>query len=164
MNFIIFDAGADGVGTIFPTPDSGLTIEEVAAKDAPVGAAWRIVDTLPDDPPERWRWSPNGPLVIAEPTPLPVPDSITFAQLLIGLVSEGWITEADGESWLEGRLPEPVQALIATLPQDQRFSAKARAIRPSTVLRNDPLVGLLAAAHGKTQEQLDAFFITYGAV
>jgi hypothetical protein len=89
---------------------------------------------------------------------------LSFAQLLIGLVTEQWFTEADGESWLEGRLPGPVQALIDTLPQDQRFSAKARAIRPSTVLRNDPLVGLLAAAHGKTQEQLDAFFITYGAV
>jgi hypothetical protein len=92
-----------------------------------------------------------------------VPQAITFAQLLIGLVTEGWITEAEGEAWLEGRLPGSVQALIGTLPKDQRFAAKARAIRPSAVLRSDPLVGLLAAAQGKTQEQLDAFFITYGA-
>jgi hypothetical protein len=93
-----------------------------------------------------------------------VPQSITFAQLLIGLVTEGWITEAEGDAWLEGRLPGAVQVLIGTLSKDQRFAAKARASRPSEVLRSDPLVGLLAAAQGKTQEQLDAFFITYGAV
>lgn len=90
--------------------------------------------------------------------------SITFAQLLIGLVSEGWITEAEGEAWLEGRLPAQVLALIATLPPQQRFVAKARASRPSEVLRSDPLVGLLAAVQGKTDDDIDAFFSKYGSV
>jgi hypothetical protein len=89
---------------------------------------------------------------------------LSFAQLLIGLVSEQWITEAEGEAWLAGTLPAPVLALIATLPAEQQFPAKARAIRPSEVLRADPLVELLGAAQGKTPEQLDDFFRTYSEV
>lgn len=89
---------------------------------------------------------------------------MTFAQLLIGLVAEGWITEAEGDGWLAGTLPAPVLALIATLPANMRFAAKARAIRPSEVLRRDPLVEMLGAAQGKTPEQLDAFFATYSQV
>lgn len=87
--------------------------------------------------------------------------SLTFAQLLIGLVAEGWISEAEGEGWLMGQLPAPVLALIASLPQRQRFVARARASRPSVVLRADPLVVALGAAQGKTDAELDTFFTTY---
>lgn len=104
-----------------------------------------------------------GEPVGAPPAPVvPVPD-LSFAQLLIGLVTEGWITEAEGDAWLSGTLPDPVLALIATLPVDQQFAAKARAIRPSTVVRADPLVVGLGAAQGKTSAQMDAFFTTYAA-
>jgi len=88
---------------------------------------------------------------------------ITFAQLLIGLVAEGWITEAEGDGWLAGVLPAPVIALISTLPVEARFPAKARAIRPSEVIRNDPLVEMLGAYQGKTPAQLDQFFATSSA-
>lgn len=90
--------------------------------------------------------------------------SLSFAQLLIGLVTEGWITEAEGDAWLAGTLPAPVLALIATLPSGQQFAAKARAIRPSEVVRLDPLVGLLAAAQGKTDTDMDTFFTAYAQV
>ena len=92
-----------------------------------------------------------------------IPQQLTFAQLLIGLVTEEWITEAEGEAWLTGSLPAPVSALIATLPEGQRFAARARAARPSVVLRSDPLVNALAAAQEKTQADMDAFFTTYAA-
>ena len=104
-----------------------------------------------------------GPMPDADPTPAPQTTQITFAQLLIGLVAEGWITEAEGDAWLTGTPPPPVLALIAQLPQGQRFAAKARAIRPSIVLRNDPLVLALGTMQGKTPTQLDTFFNTYGA-
>lgn len=93
----------------------------------------------------------------------PVPD-LTFAQLLIGLVTEGWITEQQGENWLQGILPAPVTQLIATLPQEQRFVAKARAARPSVVVRSDSLVNALGAAQGKTSAELDSFFKIYAQV
>lgn len=98
------------------------------------------------------------------PQPVPVPQSMTFAQLLIGLVAEGWTTEAEGDAWLAGTIPAAASQLIATLPVNQRFAAKARAARPSTVLRNDPLVNALAEMQGKTQADMDAFFTAYAAV
>jgi len=90
--------------------------------------------------------------------------TMTFAQLLIGLVTEAWITEAEGDAWLVGTLPAPLLALIAALPVEQQFAAKAHAIRPSAVLRMDPLVVALGAAQGKTPEQIDQFFTTYSGV
>jgi len=95
--------------------------------------------------------------------PVVIPD-LSFAQLLIGLVTEGWITEAEGGGWLVGTLPAPVLAVIATLPSGQQFAAKARAIRPSAVVRADPLVAALAAAEGKSSADIDAFFTTYSGV
>ena len=94
--------------------------------------------------------------------PVIIPD-LSFAELLIGLVTEEWITEAEGDAWLSGTLPAPVLALIATLPAGQQFAAKARAIRPSAVVRADPLVVGLGTAQGKTSAQMDAFFTTYAA-
>lgn len=105
----------------------------------------------------------GGEWVAIAPPPAPIPD-LSFAQLLIGLVSEGWITQAEGEAWLTGTLPAPVLALIATLPAAQQFAAKARALRPSIIGRNEPLVIMLGAAQDKTEAQLDTFFQTYAAI
>ena len=103
----------------------------------------------------------SGEPVGAPPTlPVVIPD-LSFAQLLIGLVTEEWITEAEGGGWLVGTLPAPVLAVIATLPTAQQFAAKARAIRPSVIVRADPLVAALAAAEGKSSADIDAFFTTY---
>lgn len=89
---------------------------------------------------------------------------LTFSQLLIGLVAEQWITEDEGEAWLTGTLPAGVTALIATLPAEQQFPAKARASRPTIILRTDPLVIALGASQGKTPEELDTFFAFYSHV
>jgi hypothetical protein len=89
---------------------------------------------------------------------------LSFPQLLIGLVTEAWITEAEGDAWLTGTLPAAVDALIATLPVGIRFAARARAIRPSEVVRTDTIVLALADAQDKSPEEMDAFFTTYAAV
>lgn len=89
---------------------------------------------------------------------------LSFAQLLIGLVAEGWITQEEGEAWLRGVLPTSVLATINLIPVEQQFAAKARATSPSVVLRNDPLVEMMALAQGRTAAELDAFFTTYSAV
>lgn len=113
--------------------------------------------------PDPWATWGGSAWVAGNAPSAPVPQSLTFAQLLIGLVAEGWITEAEGDAWLEGRIPAAARGLIGTLPQAQRFAAKARAARPSIVLRNDPLVTALAAAQGRADD-LDRFFTTYAAV
>jgi len=120
----------------------------------------------------------GGQVVVAfppAPEPEPEPDpptieeiregmSMSFAQLLTGLVEEGWVTEDEGDAWLEGKRPAVVNALIAQLPKKIRFRAKARATLPSTVLRNNELVIALAQAEGKSPEEIDDFFRKYAAV
>lgn len=146
----------------------------------------QVVDTIPEGgwltlpsglavSPAQAGWS-DGEYSLAEASPpaLPSPEelllaeraamTLSFAQLLIGLVAEGWLTEADGEGWLAGTLPAAVLAVIDTLPNEQRFAAKARALRPSQVLRTDPLVGALGAAAGRGEVEIDAFFRTYAQV
>lgn len=89
---------------------------------------------------------------------------LSFAQLLIGLVTEAWISEFEGEAWLAGTLPLAVLLVIDSLPVEQRFAAKARALRPSEILRSDPLVSAMGAAAGKTEAEIDTFFQTYAGV
>lgn len=89
---------------------------------------------------------------------------LSFAQLMIGLVTETWITEAEGDAWLAGTLPIAVLTVIDGLPEGQRFAAKARALRPSEVLRADPLVTAMGTAAGKTEAEIDTFFRTYAQV
>lgn len=86
---------------------------------------------------------------------------LSFAQLVTGLVAEGWITEAEGDAWLQNVLPATVLALISTLPVEQRFAARARASRPSEIDRMNSLVQGLAVLRGKTPDELDQFFITW---
>lgn len=152
-----------GVAVVWPAPD--FDAQAVAAKDVPEGKPFAIIDsaTLPDySTRDRWIWA-NGAVEMG-PEKTHQTTQITFAQLLIGLVAEGWITEAEGDAWLTGTPPAPALALIGQLPQGQRFAAKARAIRPSIVLLSDPLVQALAAAQGKSPEQLDDFFRAYAGV
>lgn len=87
--------------------------------------------------------------------------SLSFPQLLIGLVTDGWITESEGDAWLGGDLPADVAAFIDALPADQRFAARARASQPSIVLRTDPLLNAMATSKGKSDEDIDLFFETY---
>lgn len=87
---------------------------------------------------------------------------LSFSQLLHGLVTEGWITQAEGEAWLVGRtLPAPLKALISQLPQSQRFLAKARALQPSEVSFADPLVLALGQMQGRTEDEMAEFFAVY---
>jgi hypothetical protein len=167
MQVIIFSNDSGGVSVIYPAPEYADQIEVIAAKDVPQGRPWRIADTSELPPAEarnRWLWTPEGSLNVGDAPPAPVPASITFAQLLIGLVTEQWITEAEGEGWLAGTLPMAVQLVIDSLPAEQRFTAKARALRPSEVLRSDPLVAAMGTAAGKTGAEIDTFFRTYAGV
>ena len=119
---------------------------------------------VPIKPGADFEWI-NGAWRAVPPAPLPVPQELSFAQLLIGLVAEGWLSAADARAWRDRiALPAQVQALIASLPEHMQFAAETRAFAPSEVLRSDPLVQMLAAAQGKTPDQLDLFFTTYAAI
>jgi len=55
---IIYPTPEGGVAIIIPAPDCGLTIEQIAAKDVPAGAPFRIVDSvdIPEDRTFRAAW------------------------------------------------------------------------------------------------------------
>jgi hypothetical protein len=58
MNSRIIYPTDDGVAIIIPAPECGLTIEEIAAKDVPVGKPYKIVDAsdIPSDRTFRNAW------------------------------------------------------------------------------------------------------------
>lgn len=56
---IIYKSDDGGVSVIIPAPDSGLTIEQIAAKDVPTGRPYKIVDVvdIPSDRTARNMWT-----------------------------------------------------------------------------------------------------------
>ncbi|UOF80323.1 hypothetical protein [Caudoviricetes sp.] len=104
-----------------------------------------------------------------EPAPIPDPTaerasmSLSFAQLMIGLVAANWLDQAQAELWLSGTLPPAVMSTISLLPVEQQFAAKAKAMRPSSIDRMDPLVKMMALAQGRSDAELDDFFRTYAS-
>lgn len=59
---IIYSKDDGGVAIVVPAPDSGLTIEEVAAQSVPNGKPYRIVDVsdIPADRAFRGAWMDDG--------------------------------------------------------------------------------------------------------
>lgn len=105
------------------------------------------------------------------PVPPPVPQELSFSQFVIGLAELGWITDAEAETWLAGNgLPAGVEAVLSQLPASApggvkpRLRARARAMRPSVIERNNELLLMMAQARGATAEQLDDFFHAYVVV
>lgn len=59
---IIYTAADGSLAVIVPAPECGLTIEQIAAKDVPAGAAYEIVDVaaIPSDRTFRNAWEASG--------------------------------------------------------------------------------------------------------
>lgn len=55
---IIYPTDEGGVAVIVPSPDCGMTIEEIAAKDVPAGKPFKIIDAteVPSDRTFREAW------------------------------------------------------------------------------------------------------------
>jgi hypothetical protein len=55
---IIYPTDDGGVAVLIPAPECGLTIEEIAAKDVPLGKPFKIVDVtdIPSDRTFRNAW------------------------------------------------------------------------------------------------------------
>lgn len=59
---IIYSTEGGGVAVVIPAPKSGLTVEQIAAKDVPEGVAFEIVDAadVPTDRTFRNAWERKG--------------------------------------------------------------------------------------------------------
>lgn len=117
----------------------------------------------------QWAHTPPDPAEVLAEYRANLPN-LSKPQLLIGLVAEGWITEAEGDAWLQGTaLPPVILGAIGQLPQDEQFAARARSYSMTFAERADPLVGPLAEALAANfgvpvadvPETVDTFFETY---
>lgn len=90
---------------------------------------------------------------------------LSFTQLLVGLVTEEWITVTEARAWRDRQsLPIQLQTIIEELPIEQQFEVETRAMIQSVILRSDPLVTMMGTAAGKTQTEIDTFFNTYAII
>lgn len=150
--------------------DSGIVAEAYLLDDTEIPDHLSTWVTAPVEVGDGWQYDgttftpPTAEYMWNKLLPFRQNMTMSFAQLLIGLVTEAWITEAEGDAWADGTLPASVLALISTLPAGEQFAARTRAKRPSEIIRTDPLVIALGAAEGKTVEEIDTFFVTYAQV
>lgn len=58
---IIYKNESGGVSVIIPSPDCGLTVEQIARKDVPVGKPYKIVNVseIPSERVDRDAWLVN---------------------------------------------------------------------------------------------------------
>lgn len=97
--------------------------------------------------------------------PPPVPYAISRRQIITGLAKVEWITKQEAIDALStGARPAAVEAVIATLPEDDQFDALTKWIGFTEAYRDDPLVLALAAAEGKTEAEIDDFFRMCAAI
>lgn len=89
---------------------------------------------------------------------------LTFSQLLVATVADEWMSEADGELWLAGTLPDFIQGFITELPVDQQFSTKVQMLKMTTISRLHSIIAKWAAALNKTDEEIDALFEKYSNI
>lgn len=91
--------------------------------------------------------------------------TLTRRQVIIGMVSEGLISETEGIALAAtGAAPAAVDAMIATMPADQQAAARITLAAFTVAYRLDPMTALFQQAGGMTDEQMDAFFTAYAAV
>ncbi|WP_203075687.1 hypothetical protein [Falsiroseomonas ponticola] len=91
--------------------------------------------------------------------PLPVPASISFRQLILGLLGSGFLTADQALAAAETRArPPQLDAIIATLPEDAALAARITWATMFEARRSDPLFAALITAGHATAEQVDELF------
>jgi hypothetical protein len=93
------------------------------------------------------------------PVPEPIPASISFRQLILGLLGSGFITAEQALAAAETRArPPQLEAIIATLPDDAALAARITWATMSEARRADPLFAALIAEGHATAERVDELF------
>jgi hypothetical protein len=113
------------------------------------GAAWILHDhPLP----------PEIPAPLPEPPPA-VPSTISFRQLVLGLLGGRFINAEQALAAAETRArPPQLDAIIATLPPDAALAARITWATMIEARRSDPLFMALIVAGHATSEQVDELF------
>jgi hypothetical protein len=94
-----------------------------------------------------------------------VPQTITKRQFLIAAAAEGIITSQEAlDAAKTGAVPAAIDAVFGALPANERTPARITWASMTIVGRNELLVAAVAAALGKTSQEIDDLFIQAGAI
>ncbi len=129
---------------------------------------WIPFTASPDDPEQFGRdmfdsldLAEVAPYVEPEPLPLPVPEVISDRQFFQGLAVGDIITQAEALAAVKtGVIPAAMVALIAALPEANRFAAEMLLSGATEFKRAHPLTSAFGAAFGWGESQIDAFWIS----
>lgn len=143
--------------------ENGVYIETIT--DVPLQSRPKGSVAVPQRPSPEDVWTGSAWQYVAPPLPpITIPD-LSFAQMLIGLDQRGWVPRNDLVAWRDSAvLPPLVVSVILSLPVEARFTAETRALRPSVIKIDNPILQLIAASAGKTDADLEAFFIEFSQV
>jgi hypothetical protein len=153
-------------------PETNVLIGSSAADESPLEKGVFLVPAHATEiaPPEQqegfvlrfvsgaWGYSPvEEPEQPPTEEPVPyVPPEISDRQFFHTLALDGLITEAEALTAVKtGDAPAAFEALIASLPESERFSARML-LEGATVFRRDhPLTNAFGTMYGMTSEQID---------
>jgi hypothetical protein len=142
--------------------DEGIVVNIIEAAEGFVveGAA-----LVPDDGTARIGATWDGAAFLA-PVPMPepqpaVPATISFRQLILGLLGSGFLTAEQALAAAETRArPPQLEAIIATLPEDAALAARITWATMSEARRADPLFAAVIVGGHATWDQVDELFRT----
>jgi hypothetical protein len=142
--------------------DSGLVLNIIqAAQDFVLEGAMLVLDDGTAVIGGNWDGAAfRPPAPVPEPPP-PVPTTISFRQLILGLLGSGFITAEQALAAAETRArPPQLDAIVATLPPDAELAARITWATMSEAKRADPLFAALIAGGHATADQVDELFRT----
>ncbi len=141
-------------------PDSGLVLNIIEAEQGFVlDGATLVLDDGSAVIGGTWDGAAFRPPAPVPAPPPPVPTTISFRQLILGLLGSGFLTAEQALAAAETRArPPQLDAIIASLPDDAALAARITWATMSEARRSDPLFAALIAAGHATAEQVDELF------
>ena len=148
LRYAVIEADTGLVRNIIEA-EQGFVLEDATlvldGGSAVIGGVWDGTAFLPPAP-------------VPEPPPA-VPSTISFRQLLLGLLGSGVITAEQALAAAETRArPPQLDAIIATLPKDTALAARITWATMSEARRADRLFAAFIAAGHATDAQVDELF------
>lgn len=125
----------------------------------------------PEDPVVRIEWRSDQPqpspeeLEATPPRRTDVPETISDRQFFQQLAVAGLITEDEAiDAAATGAVPVAMQAVIDSLPADQKFAALMLLRGAISFERHHPLVAVFASAMGMTDAETDNLWVAASAL
>lgn len=142
-----------GLHVVWPHLASGLSIEEIAAKDVPQGVSWEIA---PDRPSRDHDWQ-GGDWVYVAPATVPV-EKVTRTQFCLAVKDYALLSPQDAITAAAGGWPAAFTAALSAMPGVDATDAQIVWAAAQEIHRNHPIIIALQSYLQWTPGQMDDFF------